>query len=121
MSKTIGFDFQGWPVKIMTWRDVIMGIGGYVENGKLMIDNDSKILDAYPLLLEDDGMGYGVSPEYIVDTDYEIWDKEIMAAEETINEKENKIEREFKAVTIPVVNVFREPVHYKVEGDNDDD
>ena len=29
------------------------------KNNRFYIENDNKLLDTYPLILEDDGMGYG--------------------------------------------------------------
>lgn len=66
--KKIGRDFQGWDVNAMTLREIIdeLGVTYTMDNGDEIIRKDRiHLLDAYPLVLEDDGMGYGVSPKYI--------------------------------------------------------
>lgn len=74
--KQIGIDFQGWPVKAMTLRDVLYDLGVIytLDNGDQILRSDRKhILDAYPVVLEDDGMGYGVNPKYIIETDNSVY------------------------------------------------
>ncbi len=63
----ISIDSQGWPVYKKTLREILESLGARVENGIIGFDNDNFILDVYPTILEDDGMGYGVSPKYITE------------------------------------------------------
>ena len=60
-------DFQGWPVKIKTLREILTEIGFKEKDGVFGIDISNDILDAYPRLLTDDGMGYGVNERYITE------------------------------------------------------
>lgn len=55
------FDFQGWLIPHITLRKALMNLGFNVnkKGDKFYINNDSEILDAYPLILKDDGMAYG--------------------------------------------------------------
>lgn len=69
----INFDFQGWPVEKTNMREIINNIfhPETIEvNGKkyIAIPEDSEILNQFPLILEDDGMGYGVHEQYITET-----------------------------------------------------
>ena len=61
----IDYDFQGWPIRKMTVREILERLG--VTDYK--IENE-RILDLYPCLLEDDGMGYGVNTQYITEVSY---------------------------------------------------
>lgn len=55
------FDFQGFLIPHITLREGLMNIGFKEDkkNNRFYIENDNKLLDTYPLILEDDGMGYG--------------------------------------------------------------
>ena len=88
---TLRYDFQGWPMEAKTLREVLTELGFKDEDGKFCINSNDKILDAYPRLLEDDGMGYGVNEEYITDGDRDVY-------EHKIGEHDVK-----------VFNIFREP------------
>lgn len=75
--KEIGTDFQGWPVNAMTLREIIdeLGITYILDNGDEIIRSDRKhLLDAYPVILEDDGMGYGVNPRYVTSVDTNVYE-----------------------------------------------
>lgn len=67
----IGKDFQGWPTYAMTLREILLDLGCETdENGNVIFKNQ-ELLDSYPILLRDDGMGYGVNPRLIIETDKE--------------------------------------------------
>lgn len=55
------FDFQGFLIPHITLREGLMNIGFKEDkkNNRFYIENDNKLLDTYPLILEDNGMGYG--------------------------------------------------------------
>ena len=63
----IGVDFEGWPVNAMNLKQILKDLGFKEEDGKVFIKSDSPILDAYPLLLEDDGMAYGINPQFVIE------------------------------------------------------
>jgi hypothetical protein len=86
------YDFQGWPCSIMNLKEILLALGFEESDGKLSISVDDEILDAYPRILEDDGMGYGVDECYIVEVDNSVYDDTI--ADEKVN----------------VFNLFREKV-----------
>lgn len=77
--KQIGTDFQGWPVNALTLREILHKLG-FEEDSKtitLIKDEDSnKLLDSYPLTLEDDGMAYGIKPMLITEVDSEVYEDE---------------------------------------------
>ena len=57
----------GWPVYKRNVREILMSPGATEENGKISIDSNNHILDVYPHILIDDGMGYGVDDSYVVE------------------------------------------------------
>jgi len=58
----------GWPVCKMNLRDVLKGFGAtYNEQTNNWEIPESEKLDVYPRRLTDDGMGYGVDMEYLVE------------------------------------------------------
>lgn len=61
----IGFDFQGWPIYKITIREMLKQLGAIERDGWIGFENDSKILDLFPVTFEDDSMAYGVNPQYI--------------------------------------------------------
>lgn len=63
-NKIIGYDFQGWPIKRLTCREL-----------KELINNiPEEHLDEYVEIYEDDGMGYSPHIKYITDVyDKQIW------------------------------------------------
>jgi hypothetical protein len=79
--KEINTDFQGWPVHAMTLREILdeLDITYISDDGIEYIRSDRKdILDSYPVILEDDGMGYGIKPKYISTVNNEVYqDKDL--------------------------------------------
>jgi len=69
----VNFDFQGWPEFKMSIKDIIERIGGELneETNKWEIPNEGWLVQC-PTILHDDGMGYGVNPEYIVDINFDL-------------------------------------------------
>ena len=71
-DKTIvNFDSQGWPNRKMDLKSILetIGFGIYEVNGEQIfgIKAESKLLETYPLTIEDDGMGYGINEQFVVD------------------------------------------------------
>ena len=93
--KEIGIDFQGWPIEAMTLREIIkkLGITYTLDNGDEIIRSDRKhLLDAYPVILEDDGMGYGVNPRYITSVDNNVYQNEDLEVFNLFAEHESKVD-----------------------------
>lgn len=91
--KLISVDFQGCPVCAKTLMEVLTDIGFEVKDDKLVLDineKTKKFLSAYPRILKDDGMGYGIDPMYITEIDMEVYEDDICG------------------VPTPVFNIFRE-------------
>ncbi len=63
------YDFQGWPEYKMNLREVLMALGGKVEGNTISFDLKDPLMDVYPRILVDDGMGYGVDENVIVSVD----------------------------------------------------
>ena len=87
--KTISYDFQGWPMYAMTLWEILEKLGFKKEGNKVVGEISEDLLNAYPVLLEDDGMGYGVNQQYIIEVD----------KNNTYNNSE---------LHIPVFNMFRQ-------------
>ena len=51
------YDFQGWPEYKMNLREVLMALGGKVEGDTISFDLKDPLMDVYPRILADDGMG----------------------------------------------------------------
>jgi hypothetical protein len=67
----IGTDFQGWPINAMTLREILEQLGIMSLDD---VTANHPLLDAYPVILEDDGMGYGINPKYITTVDSDTYD-----------------------------------------------
>lgn len=67
--KTISYDFQGWPMNALTLWEILEKLGFKKEGNKVVGEVSEDLLNAYPVLLEDDGMGYGVNQQYIIEVD----------------------------------------------------
>lgn len=66
MKKIINYDTQGWPVYKMSLKDILDTFMNYNPVDKAYwIKEDDPILQIYPRILEDDGMGYGVNERKI--------------------------------------------------------
>ena len=65
----VGYDFQGWPIFKMTLKEVLLGLGGKEEDNKIIFDVNDPSMKTYPSILEDDGMGYGVNKQCIVEAE----------------------------------------------------
>ena len=59
------YDFQGWPIFRMNFREILIALGAKEEDGKYTFDASSPTMDLYPQVLMDDGMGYGVDESYV--------------------------------------------------------
>lgn len=68
-EKLVGYDFQGWPIFKMTLKELLLDLGGKEEDGKIIFDANDPSMKVYPTLLEDDGMGYGINEQCIVEAD----------------------------------------------------
>ena len=73
----IGIDFQGWPVFKMTLREILSDLGAQVinvgEHSYLALNSDDILLDSFPRVLEDDGMGYGIKERLVTCADSNIY------------------------------------------------
>ena len=64
------YDFQGWPEYKMNLREVLMALGGKVDGDTISFDLNDPLMDVYPRILVDDGMGYGVDENVIVSVSF---------------------------------------------------
>lgn len=83
-----------WPIYAFTLREILLKLGFEEDSESIFLpkgEDAMKLLNSYPRLLKDDGMGYGVDEEYISEVDTEVY-----------NEDEN--------LNVPVFNIFREKV-----------
>lgn len=70
-DKLISYEIMGeWPIYKLTLREILSRLGAFeTPNGIFGFDSANPILDICPCRLTDDGMGYGVNEEWIIDAD----------------------------------------------------
>lgn len=122
MSKIIGYDFQGWPVTMLTLREMLKDLGFKEEDGIIYMLSHDELLDAYPVTLEDDGMGYGVNNQYVTEADREVYEREVITEEAYYDDNGNGkqvIKYRNGKENVNVFNLFREEPHNKIEEGED--
>lgn len=118
--KQIGTDFQGWPIYAMNLGEILKRLG-FVENDKMISleknEKTEKLLESYPCLLTDDGMGYGVNPEYVTEVDTETYDQKIKTIEEKVVSLPPlpQVDTIINEEEIPVFNIFRDVPENKTD------
>ena len=118
----IGTDSQGWPVNAMNLREILKRLGFKENKNRFSISKKNKLLDAYPCLLEDDGMGYGVNSEYVIEADANVYETDVKVIDyEMTNDHPDfpklDVNKIVKDETISVFNIFRQPNENKTEED----
>lgn len=76
--KQIGTEVMSdWPVNAYTLREILHDLG-FKESreGEFVFTGNPELLDSYPITLEDDGMGYGIKEQFIVESDSFIYTDE---------------------------------------------
>lgn len=112
----IGTDFQGWAVNAHTLEEILRQIGAEETEDGFVIKKTNPLLNAYPLLLEDDGMAYGVNPQYVTEVDIDTYDKDIMSIEYVENkDTELGFDEVTRKETIKVFNIFRDVPENRIE------
>ena len=96
------YDFQGWPMNALTFKELLNDLGFTPENGAITIPEGHPLLHAYPSILMDDGMGYGIHEGYVVEGDTYVYKR--------------KIGKE----PIKTFNIFIEPQPIENEDEEDD-
>lgn len=71
------YDFQGWPEYKMNLREILLALGGQQEGDFIKFPSNAPLMDIYPRILVDDGMGYGVDENVIVSVDIDPQNKYI--------------------------------------------
>ena len=72
MRKTediVCYDLQGWPEYKMNLREILLALGGQQDGDFIKFPSGTPLMDIYPRILVDDGMGYGVDENVIVSID----------------------------------------------------
>ena len=80
MRKTediVCYDFQGWPEYKMNRREILLALGGQQDGNFIKFPSNTPLMDIYPRILVDDGMGYGVDENVIVSVDIDPQDEYI--------------------------------------------
>ena len=69
--KQIGTEIMSdWPINAYTLREILHNLGfKESEEGKFVFTGNPELLDSYPMTLEDDGMGYGIKEQFIIESD----------------------------------------------------
>lgn len=118
--KQIGTDFQGWPVYALPLRNILKELGFTETEDGFVIKKDNPLLDAYPRLLIDDGMAYGVDPQFVTEADPEIYDREIKVLKYVENkESEMGFDEQVATETIKVFNMFRDRPEPRLKTDDE--
>ena len=55
----------------MNLREILEALGGSCENGIICFDERDPLMEIYPRILMDDGMGYGVDENVFVEVDFD--------------------------------------------------
>ena len=63
-----------WPINAMNLKEILENLEFENDGEKLFIKLDNPILKAYPVLLEDDGMGYGINEQFISEVDSTLYE-----------------------------------------------
>ena len=118
--KQIGTDFQGWPIGAMTLEEILEQLGFKKGMRRFYIDKNNHILKAYPRIIDDDGMAYGVNPRYITEADNSTY----MNGIKTIDYKEDPTSelgyrQEVADEQIEVFNLFTDVPENKTEEEDD--
>ena len=80
MRKTediVCYDFQGWPEYKMNLREILLALGGQQDGNFIKFPSNTPLMDIYPRILVNDGMGYGVDENVIVSVDIDPQDEYI--------------------------------------------
>lgn len=80
MRKTediVCYDFQGWPEYKINLREILLALGGQQDGNFIKFPSNTPLMDIYPRILVDDGMGYGVDENVIVSVDIDPQDEYI--------------------------------------------
>lgn len=118
--KQIGNDFQGWPVTAMTLGEILHRLGFRKRFGLVCINANDPILKAYPRLLTDDGMGYGIRPEFVTEADRDTYEVDINAINYEVGEDPKlSITPYVEQETIKVFNLFRDVPEHPIEEDDE--
>ena len=118
--KQIGVDFQGWPINALTLRQVLKELGFEEKDGVISMKGDNPLLDAYPRLLTDDGMGYGVMPEYMTCGDPNLYEVDINTIDYEVGEDPKlDITPIVKQEKIKVFNIFRDVPEHPIDDDDE--
>ena len=76
-KNVIGVDFQGRPIFKMNLREILLELGAQVikvgDQSFLALNDADELLEAFPRVFEDDGMGYGVNERLITSADKETY------------------------------------------------
>ena len=67
----IGKDFQGWPICKKTFKELFEDLNLISNDGSIHIPADHSILKAYPIRLQEDGMGYGIGEEFFIGASFD--------------------------------------------------
>ena len=72
IENIINYDYEGWTEYKKSIKDLIIAFGGvYNKETKKWEIPDSGDLNTCPILIEDDGMGYGINERYIIHVDFD--------------------------------------------------
>ena len=72
--KEIRTDFQGYPIYALTLKEILKQLGFTDTGDGYFIEKGNEILNAYPRLLEEDSMGYGLDSGFVTLAETDVYD-----------------------------------------------
>lgn len=84
----------GWPIFKMNLREILVKLGAINDGTYLKFHINDLKLDLYPCRLTDDGMGYGIDPEWIHEVDTQSDYINIWTEKELSKDKLDKIKKD---------------------------
>lgn len=103
---------------MLTLSELLYNLGFKDDGEKMYLEKDNPLLYSYPIILEDDGMGYGVKPRFVTEAHRSIYPHKVKTIEfcEINNEpgKQDIVEK-IETENINVFTVFVDVPQNKIE------
>ena len=84
----VHYDFQGWPHFKMNLKEILLALGGVVEDNKVSFKLDDPMMAVYPEIWIDDAMLYPIDGSYFVPVGPDREEKRISVFRERIPSEE---------------------------------
>lgn len=98
----IDYEFGGWPIYKMSLCEILKDLGAVEIDGNLIFTNSKSLEQIYPIVVTDDGSGYGVDEQFVSSVS-RIDDKVILFRNREINNIELWESGQFKPYDIVTI------------------